>query len=65
VGERAICTRRPYERPELRGAIPCLRYAGIGEETGRGNGDEPDRDGPHTSITVEREKGREKVGWRA
>jgi hypothetical protein len=65
VGERAICTRCPYERPELRFAIPCLRCAGIGEETGRGNDDEPDRDGPHTSVTMEREKGREKVGWRA
>jgi hypothetical protein len=52
VGERARCARRPYERPELRGAIPRFRCTGIGEETGRGNRDEPDREGPPISATT-------------
>jgi hypothetical protein len=50
VGERARCARRPYERPELRGAIPRFRCAGIGEETRRGNKDEPNHKGPPVGV---------------
>jgi hypothetical protein len=51
---RARCVWCPYERPKLRGAIPPTTRAGIGEEIGRGNGDEPDREGPPVSATATR-----------